>query len=388
MMKFLSPSALPRRAGTVASAAVLAASALFTVQAQAVELSYTTYLAPTEVLAAYNFTPFAEAVKKRTNGDVDIKLYYAGALLPAREGFAGVRDGMADIAHISYTYTPKDLPLWAQVGDTGFEYPDMYVAAFAHTEYGLLNPAGNAEFLDKGIVFVSGTSTPTYQFICREKDWATPEQLAGKRVRTPGGGWSRFAASLKMVDVNIASSEMYTAFERGAIDCAAADVTHLITGANLMRVVKSVNMVEMGPYSATSGALFNAKAWKALSPENRKIIFEESANSLVRGTIAYDKVVQKALEEAKAAGVQVLEPSPELKAAYDTFKNGVQAEIVAAGNKAGVADMDQKAQAYAALMQKWTKLLEGVDRHDQEALSNLVWTEIYAKLDPNTYGIK
>lgn len=356
--------------------------------ASADNFSYSIYLSPTEPLAAYGYIPWAKAITERTGGKVKIETYLGGSLLPARDNLTGTRDGVADIAMHPITYTPSELPIWNIIPDVAFKFPDPFVTAFASTEYGLLDKEGNGEFASAGVVYLGGYSTPAYHFICRDAKIASVADLKGKRVRTPGGPWSRFVKSIGMVDVNIPSSEMYTAFERGAVDCGAADPTHLISGANLLRVAKGYSVMNMGPYFAGASWIVNPASWSRISPENRKIIFEESAKGLVAAMVGYVTKGDEGVSQARAAGIAMVEPAADLTAAYDKFVAGIDADMVAAGTKAGVKNMDQEVADITALMAKWTKLLDGVDRNDQAKMSKLVWDEIYSKLDPNTYGVK
>ncbi|MBB4038723.1 TRAP-type C4-dicarboxylate transport system substrate-binding protein [Microvirga flocculans] len=370
------------------SALLCGAAVCAAAPASADNFSYSIYLSPTEPLAAYGYIPWAKAITERTGGKVKIETYLGGSLLPARDNLTGTRDGVADIAMHPITYTPSELPIWNIIPDVAFKFPDPFVTAFASTEYGLLDKEGNGEFASAGVVYLGGYSTPAYHFICRDAKIASVADLKGKRVRTPGGPWSRFVKSIGMVDVNIPSSEMYTAFERGAVDCGAADPTHLISGANLLRVAKGYSVMNMGPYFAGASWIVNPASWSRISPENRKIIFEESAKGLVAAMVGYVTKGDEGVSQARAAGIAMVEPAADLTAAYDKFVAGIDADMVAAGTKAGVKNMDQEVADITALMAKWTKLLDGVDRNDQAKMSKLVWDEIYSKLDPNTYGVK
>lgn len=372
----------------ILTSALLCGVAFAVTPAKAENYSYSIYLTPTEPLPAFGYIPWAKAVTERTGGKVTIENYLGGSLLPARDSLSGTRDGVADISMHPITYTPSELPIWNIIPDVAFKFPDPFVTAFASTEYGLLDKEGNGEFTSAGVVYLGGYSTPTYHFICRDPKIASVEDLKGKRVRTPGGPWSRFVKSIGMVDVNVPSSEMYTAFERGAVDCGAADPTHIISGANLLRVAKGFNTMNMGPYFAGASWIVNPNSWAKISPENRKIIFEESAKGLVSAMVGYVQKGEEGIAQARAAGITMVEPSADLTAAYAKFVSGLDADMVAAGTKAGVKNMDKEVADITALMQKWTKLLEGVDTKDQAKMSKLVWDEIYSKLDPQTYGVK
>lgn len=370
--------------GLIAASAVALGSAL----AQAENFSYSVYLNPEEPLPKYGYIPWAKAVSERTNGDVNIEIYLSGSLLPARDGLTGARDGAADITMHPITYTPSELPIWNIIPDVGFKYPDPFVTAFASTEYGLLDAEGNGEFDRSGVVYLGGYSTPAYYFICRAEDSSGLEQLKGTRVRTPGGPWSRFVQSIGMIDVNIPSTEMYQAFERGALDCSAADPTHLKATSNLVDVAKSVNMQPMGPYFAGASWLFNKDSWSRISPENRKIIFEESAKAVAAAMVGYVQLGEDAFQAARDEGLNLQDASPDFVAALEKFSSEIDDHMISSGKAAGIDNIEQEVADISAIMEKWEGLLEGVDRSDAAKLGELLWTEVYSKLDPETYGLQ
>jgi TRAP-type C4-dicarboxylate transport system substrate-binding protein len=376
----------PKTHRRLAAALFAGAMSVAALPASAEEYSFSTWLEPNHPITLNAHIPWAEAVKARTNGDIDFEIYMAGALLPAKGTMQGVADGVAQGGFHTATYTPSELPLWNVIGDLSFKYPDAMVAAFAATEFGVLNPAGHGDWAKNGVVYLGGYSTPIYHFICRD-DVKTLADLKGKRVRMPGGAWARFGESIGTVSVNVPSSEIYTAFERGTVDCTASDVTHLTAGATLMGVVKSINLLKMGPFFAGATWIYNRDFWNGLTPEQRKVIFEESARSVVRLQMAYDAAVDANLEAAKQAGKQLNEPSADLQKAYDDFVSGGMGGLAEIGQKAGVENVDQSLTELSALMEKWQGLLASVDRTDEAALTALLQKEVYDKLDPNSFGV-
>ncbi|MDR5652213.1 C4-dicarboxylate TRAP transporter substrate-binding protein [Ruixingdingia sedimenti] len=356
--------------------------------AQADTFSYAMNLNPTEPMPANAYIPWAESVKNRTNGDVTIEFYFSGALLPNAESLAGTRSGVADLAYHAFTYTPAEMPIWNVISFLGFKVPKPHVVAIAAAEYGLLDPEGNGEIAKAGVVYMGGYTTPAYHFICRSDKIAGAEDLKGLRVRTPGGPWSEFARSLGMVDVNITSAEMYTAFERGAVDCATADPTHIVTGANLLRVAKGFNTMPMGPFFTGASWIWNPDSWARISEENRKIVLEESARYLAVNITTYVADGEKAKQAGKDGGITFVEPSPDLVDAYQAFVADIDDIVVAKGKAAGVGNIEKEMADFTALMEKWDGLLKDVDVTDADVLGKLIWDNIYSKVDVATYGIR
>ena len=356
------------------------------IAAQAETFSYAMNLNPTEPMPVHGFIPWAKAVEERTNGDVTVEFYFAGSLLPNAEALAGTRSGVADISYHAFTYTPAELPLWNVISFMGFKVPKPRVVALAATEYGLFDPEANGELAKAGVVYLGGYVTPTYHFICNTDKIASAAELAGKRVRTPGGPWAEFTKSLGMVDVNITSAEMYTAFERGAVDCGAADPTHLVTGANLLRVAKGFNELPMGPFFTGGGWLFNPDAWNRISDENKKIVLEETASNLAGMINGYIQMGEDAKEAGREGGIKFVEPAEDLVAAYDAFVGNIDQIMIQRATATNVSDIEQEIADFTALLEKWDGILAGIDATDDEALAKVVWDNIYSKVDVATYG--
>ena len=96
-------------------------------------------------------------------------------------------------------------------------------------------------------------------------------------MRYPGGGWARFGEALGTVGVAIASSEMYTAMERGSIDCTLSDATHLTGGATLLEVTKAVTMLPTSPFYSAAVWIYNPDYWKGLTDAQRRIFLDATA---------------------------------------------------------------------------------------------------------------
>lgn len=55
---------------------------------------------------------WADEIKKRTNGKVQIKFYWSQSLVKAKETLKAVGAGLVDTGTVLGLYTPADLPIW------------------------------------------------------------------------------------------------------------------------------------------------------------------------------------------------------------------------------------------------------------------------------------
>jgi TRAP-type C4-dicarboxylate transport system substrate-binding protein len=365
----------------------LAMALLVPAPAQA-EATYSTILTPDHPQTVYAGYPWADAIRERTGGAVDIKIYPGGSILPADGILRGMAEGVADSGFITAGFVPAEMPLWAAIGDMGWKKPNMHVITMAATEFGLLDEYGSRDWVNNNVVFGGTLSTTDYVFHCKGE----PKSLAdfqGLQVRTPGNAWARFVEYIGAVPVNLVFAEVYPALERGAIDCAAFDKTQIIEAARTGEVVDSLNMLAMGPFFAQATWAFNEQFWASLTPDQRRVIFEENARAMARYLVVMEtEVVIKHIEGGKKLGLAFNEPAADLQAKYDEFVAAGIGGLAEIAKERGVPDYEQGFAHFETLLTKWESLLQGVDVKDEEALYQLIMTNIYDKLDPATYRVE
>lgn len=354
----------------------------------AAEPVMSSWLGPTQPITQYAHEEWAAAVKEATGGEVDIRLVLGGALIPAKATTQGIADGVAQIGLVSAAYTPSELPVSNALGDAGFATPDPMILALAYGDFMMNEPAGYEEWRSNGVIYGGAHSTPAYHYICRE-ELSTVADFEGKRIRLFGGGWARFAEEkLGAVSVNMTFGEIFTGLERGALDCVAADPTVLTSGPSIKELVKGFTTLQLSPYYTNATWIYNPDFWQGLSNEQRRAIFDESARALARLHIRYAAQVDASLADASADGVTLIESS-ELQAAYDEW---VAADAAAAreiaASKFGIADPDALFTTFQGYIDKWSGLLDGVDRTSEDDLTALIKANLYDKIDVSTYGME
>lgn len=327
---------------------------------------------------------YAADVLAATDGRVNFKVYTGGSLMPAREGLQALEQGIAQIGYVAGTYTPNELPLANVLADLAFNTPDMMVAAFAYTEVNLTNPQLQQEWLSKNIVFGIGHSTDSYRFICKGEA-SNINFLKGKKVRTPGGLWSRFAEYVGAVPVNVPASEMFTGLERGLLDCVNNEVVSL-KDRSLWDVANSVNMISLGTYSSGTGFSYNKKFWQSLDDKTRAILLKNAAVALARMQSESYQSNSVARSEAEKKGISFFDPGTALITAVEKFR-AKDLETLLTKGRYGVSDPAPVVDAYLAAVKRWTALLSGVDYADFDALKKLSENKLFGVVDVSSYGM-
>ena len=350
---------------------------------------FSSWLEPNHVITREAHMQWAEDLAEATDGEVAFEVIVGGALIPAQSTMQGVADGLAQAGFHTATYTPSDLPVSNAVADMGFITPDPFVMAFAWSDFMMNEPAGFNDWRDNGVLFGGGYAVPEYNFICREP-LSTLADFEGKRVRMPGGGWARFGQAIGVVGVNVPSNEIYTAFERGSVDCTASDTSHLTGGATLMEVAGGVTTLAMSPFYAGVTWAYNPDFWAGLTPEQRRTVFDVSAESLARLQVAYAREASEAREAAAERGIPIVEPDASLQEAYDAWvADGVGDMAGIAASAHGIEDPQALFDSFQGYVDKWVELLGGLEQpYTVEDLTALLQENLYGPIDVNTWGLE
>lgn len=370
---------------TMKTAAIAFAMMTAATVASAADYNANHFFAERHSMVRGPYVEFAKKVAEETDGEINFTVFSAGSLLPPASSLQGVRDGIAQVTYHAGTYTPSELPIDNLIGNMAFYNTDPLVMAFASTEFGLTNPAQLAEWKANGVVYGGGYSTSQYFMQCNTPV-RTLADIKGKRLRMAGGAWSRFAEFVGAVPVSMPSSEMYTGLDAGSLDCAVA-AADALDSFSLKDVVTDMNTLAIGNYYAGFEWGYNVAFWQSISPENRRVLFNEMAYYLAEHRIAFDKDVEKAVNSAKENGMAVAEPDQALKDALAEFVVADEATLIANAKDRGVKDPEAILTEFKALVDKWDGLLANADTTDVDALAALARSEIYDKLDETTYGV-
>jgi TRAP-type C4-dicarboxylate transport system substrate-binding protein len=354
--------------------------------AQAQTHMATNWLAPAHILNEQTYQRFAVDVAKATNGAVKFEVHSSGSLVPARDTMRGIRDGAAMIGIVYPPYTPADFPLSNVVNDLVFAADDDMAASFAFTELSMTHPKLLAEWKKNGGIFAGGYSTPVYNFVCI-KPVRSLADAKGLKIRTAGGAQTEWVKLIGGVPVSVPIGDVYSGLERGSLDCTLTDLTNLDKGNKFWEVAKSVTLLPMGVVLGANYVL-NADFWKKQSVANRKILLDSMAMGNARAQVAYHVGVNVAIDGSRKRGLEIIQPSADLKVKLDEFNKAFIASLAKqAMETRKVADPSDLIGAYIELQRKWKGLMQGVDRTSEQAVFKVLNDNVYSKLDPAKFGL-
>jgi len=203
-----------------------------------------------------------DGMASATNGRVQVTL----SAWPERnvngpEVLRLVRSGQVDIAAAPLTTVSGDVPMLDGVDLAGMN-PDINQARRVADA---MMPVANKELERLGIKLVATYPFSGQMLFCR-KPIATLADLKGLKVRINGPSAGDLVKALGGQPVSLAFGEVYTALERGTVDCG-------ITGSGSGNSVKwpevTTHLYTMALSWSTSGYFVNLAWWNKLDPAVR-----------------------------------------------------------------------------------------------------------------------
>jgi TRAP-type C4-dicarboxylate transport system substrate-binding protein len=344
------------------------------------------WLPPANYVSIYGYDKLSEEMDKATNGKVKFQVYHSASLLPAKTTLQGVADGAAVVGPVFPGYTPAEVPLNFLMNDTSFIIKDFFAAALAYTDLATSNPRIMGEWRDHGVLFGGAYATAIFGYACM-KQATTKEELGSLKIRSAGGAQAEWVKSLGAVPVAVPITDVFSGLERGSIDCVLTDPTNIDVGNQFGQVVKSFVTLPLGS-AIGANWVYNLNFWRGLEPSERRALLDNMGKAIVDIEVSYVKGVDNSKTWMKDHDIPVLEPSKGLTDETDAFKAQFIANLAKlAADDRHIENPGELIQAFVDKQAKWTKLLEGVDRTDNEALYAIVHDNLYGKIDENTFGM-
>ena len=332
------------------------------------------------------YTFLAEEVNKESKGALTIRVFPGESLLGAKAISDGIRDGVADMGQVVTTYTPAYYPHGVLINDLSMVGTNDLAAALSVTELQLLACGGCLEeFGKQNQIPFSAISVPAYVII-GNGDFNSPEKIKLKKLRAAGSLWDRFCRSVGAVAVNMPTAGMYEAMSRGTLDGALYSIGGLKTHG-LGDIAKQVILLNIGSFRAAALFSISRTTWKSLTIDERKIMLRSMSKAVVRNTLAFLKGDEEGLQVAKEKNIPVVQPDPELLRMRNEFvENDLKLTVKNATENLHLADAAEFVANYRKLYDKWEKLVTPIAT-DEAKLAELLYNEVYAKLDPATFGL-
>lgn len=353
------------------------------VPAMAETYNYATFAPPASSNNTLALEPAFAKIAEESGGSIEFKLFAGGQLLGGREMLGGLRDGIADAGFVAPSYFISELPNAAMLPDMMPFGGDPVAVAGAMLETMFFDcPSCMADYTDNNLVYLGGQVPTPYRMLCSSELDGSADSLKGLRMRGGAPSMSRTAEALGGIAVSMTAGDMYEAMERGQLDCIVGPTAWLKT-YSLAEVVKTVIEEPLGVIAGLGLVTFNRQSWHDLGEEGQQMVLRQMpfivAQSTVTGFIGDD---ERAKETAIADhGVNFVQGEESMKAALQAANDAARDIILAEAAERGVEDAQAIMDAYVANLEKWRAISEEQIKGDAAVLEQVLWDEIYSKVD-------
>lgn len=265
MMNFL----ILRR--TLVAAAILTAAGM--AQAQTIKLSLGHGSAPDNPRHIASLK-FAELVKAKTNGQVEVTVSPSGQLGTDPALITAVRSGAVDITANSQGAFANVVPEYAAFG-MPFLFSDLPSAW--KTMDGPVGKELADKTAEKGMVVLGYWDNGIRHMSNSKRPLNVPEDMKGLKMRTPPDAVTvDIMTAVGAQAQQIAFTELYVALQQGVVDGQENPLVN-IRSAKLYEVNKFISLTghkyEMTPF------VMNKRSFDALSEANKKAVMEAAAEA-------------------------------------------------------------------------------------------------------------
>jgi TRAP-type C4-dicarboxylate transport system substrate-binding protein len=262
---------------------------------------------------AYTF--WAPEVEKRTQGRVQLKPSYSGALTSAVETLGAVRNGVVPIGLSAASFGSGAMPALGYLEAMGGlpNDPDGMRQALDAVNQPL------ADMLQKyGVELLYTQPTFDLVVVCGGKHLKAVTDWPGTKVRAAGRWQSQQVLALGGAPTAIDPGEQYLALQNKTVDCALS-VPTLVLSLKLYEVAPKLTSLRQAVN--TSLLVMNPRSWRSISAEDQATIRTVSTETRHRAVVRMREIADKGMADLKALGSDIYPLSDaELRAMKDKMK--------------------------------------------------------------------
>ncbi|MCP4023461.1 MAG: TRAP transporter substrate-binding protein [Desulfobacteraceae bacterium] len=282
-----------------------------------VKLRYFTGMTASHYFGSDLLPFFANEVEKKSSGNVKVEVYPGGQLFGYRNGIDAATMGAVEMGLTALGHWGGHNPVFS-FSDYFLLIDDMdHWFRARDTVHKILEP-----LFEKKNVKLLYYSAYGGNGICGKVQINSLNDIKGLKVRAPVPGALASLAAWGATPIKIASSEVYDAMGKGAIDAFSSS-----WGSMYSRKYYEVAKHSVGPIWWTVWVNFiNLDTWNKLSKENQKILMDVSMQTEKRSLGVMKAFDEKSLEKLGQVGmVKILTPGEKqawgksLRPAYDKW---------------------------------------------------------------------
>ncbi len=314
---------LSKLGGLAVAAAVALGAGAATAQDKKVRIQMQSNFASTLALLGPDANYTVDQIKKLSAGNIDIKFFEPGSLVPPGQAFDAVSSGALDAA-------------WATPGYwTG---KDIAFAVFSTVPFGPGIPEylawmkeGGGEKLMQALYAKYNIHSVMCHLIPPEASgWfrneiKSLEDLKGLKMRFFGLG-ANVMQKLGVSTQLLQAGEIFQALQLGTIDATEFSMPVMDLSLGFYQVAKFYYFPGWHQQATVGDFMMNKGKWDSLSPTQKAIIEAACDQTVLKGISLGESLQPKAMAEIVKKGVKLMTWSPEMLAAFEKAWNEVAAE--------------------------------------------------------------
>lgn len=261
----------------VCSSALIAALAWTGPAASQTVITASSFLPATNTVTQNALVRWGTDVERVTGGRVKVNLLSKAVAAPQGTVDA-IREGLSDVSWAVHGLTPArfiltriaEMPL---LGDNG----EQISVAYQRIHDRHLHAAGEHKGLKVLAVFTHGPG----QILTSRKPLASLEDLAGLKLRVPGGVPNDVTLALGMVPVLKPASEVYELVSTGVVDGVLFPFEGIVN-FKMERIIKHATLIPGGLYNSSFVLMMNQGKFDSLSKQDQEAILSVSGEVVAR----------------------------------------------------------------------------------------------------------
>ncbi len=273
-----------------------------------IELSYSIFFPSTHV-QCQTAVAWAEEIKTRTNGRVNITVFPGGTLTNAPQCYEGVVNGISDIGMSCFAYTRGRFPLLEAL-DLPVGYPDGMTATRAATALTLKYQP--EEINDVKVLYVHAHGPG---ILASKKQVKSMADLKGLKIRATGLS-SKIVENLGGIPIGMSQPETYEALQKGVVEATLCPIETL-KGWKQGEVIDYVIESSATGYTTSMFVAMNKSSWEKLPADIQAIFTEVSAEFVDRHGEAWDLADQEGRAYVEELGKSIVTLSDQENASWE-----------------------------------------------------------------------
>lgn len=252
-----------------------------------------------------NLMQFASDVEKSTAGKLKITVHANASLFKATEIKRAVQGGQAQAGEVIQASLQNE---WQIYGADGLPFlADSYDESVKLQA--VQRPMVEKKLADQGMVYLYSVAWPP-QGIFTKTPIASVADLRSVKWRAYSPATARIADLVKAQPVTVQAAELSQALATGVVE---ATMTSGATGVDSKLYEHLKYYYDVQAWLPKNMVIVNRKAFDALDKPTQTAVMTAAAAAETRGLAASKRVDAESKAKLKANGMQVLEPSAQLK---------------------------------------------------------------------------